>query len=193
MHYVYWLIVLISVLQGKSFLPKLQVNKLRFRELTWFTESMWLVCVEHKIHTPDGLLPTYHVFPLLYSLFKSPIILKITIFTDEENPKASAKNKSLDHLNTQFCCCSVAKACPALSLCYTISWSLHKLMSIESVMPSNHLILCHPLLLQSFWAPWSFPVSQLLASDGQSIGASWGITSRSHAFFLKLKKKIPEL
>ena len=29
------------------------------------------------------------------------------------------------------------------------SWSLLKLMSIESVMPSNHLILCHPLLLPS--------------------------------------------
>ena len=29
----------------------------------------------------------------------------------------------------------------------TNSWSLPKLMSIESVMPSNHLILCHPLLL----------------------------------------------
>ena len=28
-----------------------------------------------------------------------------------------------------------------------MSWSLFKLMSIESVMPSNHLILCHPLLL----------------------------------------------
>ena len=33
------------------------------------------------------------------------------------------------------------------SLSFTISWSLLKLMSIESVMPSNHLILCHPLLL----------------------------------------------
>ena len=31
-------------------------------------------------------------------------------------------------------------------LSITISWSLPKLMSIESVMPSNHLILCHPLL-----------------------------------------------
>ena len=30
---------------------------------------------------------------------------------------------------------------------FTISWSLLKLMSIESVMPSNHLIFCHPLLL----------------------------------------------
>ena len=31
------------------------------------------------------------------------------------------------------------------SLSFTISWSLFKLMSIESVMPSNHLILCHTL------------------------------------------------
>ena len=35
------------------------------------------------------------------------------------------------------------------SLSSTISWSLLKLMSIESVMPSNHLILCCPLLLPS--------------------------------------------
>ena len=33
--------------------------------------------------------------------------------------------------------------------CFTISQSLLKLMSIELVMPSNHLILCHPLLLLS--------------------------------------------
>ena len=35
------------------------------------------------------------------------------------------------------------------SLSFTISWSLLKLMSIESVMPSNHLILCCPLLMPS--------------------------------------------
>ena len=52
--------------------------------------------------------------------------------------------------------------------------SLLKLMSIELVMPSNHLILCHPLLplLQSFPASGSFPMSQLFASGGQSIGVS---------------------
>ena len=33
------------------------------------------------------------------------------------------------------------------SLSFTISWSLLKLMLLESVMPSNHLILCRPLLL----------------------------------------------
>ena len=51
---------------------------------------------------------------------------------------------------------SVAQQCPTLStprtaacqgsLSITNSWSLLRLMSIESVMPSNHLILCHPLL-----------------------------------------------
>ena len=47
-------------------------------------------------------------------------------------------------------------------------------MSIESVMPSNHLILCHPLSSrpQSSPASGSSPVSQLFASGGQSIGAS---------------------
>ena len=33
------------------------------------------------------------------------------------------------------------------SLSFTVSWSLLKLMSVESLMPSNHLILCCPLLL----------------------------------------------
>ena len=35
------------------------------------------------------------------------------------------------------------------SLSFTISWSVLKLMSFESMMPSNHLILCHPLLFLS--------------------------------------------
>ena len=52
--------------------------------------------------------------------------------------------------------------------------TLLKLMSVESVMPSNHLILCQPLsfCLQSFPASGSFLMSRLLASGGQSIGVS---------------------
>ena len=43
------------------------------------------------------------------------------------------------------------------SLCFSISWSFLKPMSIESVMPSNHLIVCHPLLLSSiFPSIWVF-------------------------------------
>ena len=60
------------------------------------------------------------------------------------------------------------------SLSITNSWRLLKHMSIKSVMPSNHLILCHPLFLlpQSFPASGSFPMSQFFTSSGQSIGAS---------------------
>ena len=36
-------------------------------------------------------------------------------------------------------------------LSFTISWVLLKFMSIESVIPSNHLILCHPILLLSIF------------------------------------------
>ena len=54
------------------------------------------------------------------------------------------------------CCCLVAQSCLFVtpwtagrqaSLSFIISQSLLKFMSIESVMPSSHLILCHPLLL----------------------------------------------
>ena len=56
----------------------------------------------------------------------------------------------------------------------TNSQSLLKLMSIESVMPSNHLILCRPLLLlpSIFPRSGSFQMSQFFVSGGQSIGVS---------------------
>jgi len=61
-------------------------------------------------------------------------------------------------VSLSLCCCSsVAQSRPTLCspwtakrqvpLPFTISWSLFKLMSIESLIPSNLLILCHPLLL----------------------------------------------
>ena len=63
-----------------------------------------------------------------------------------------------DEREAGSCCCSVAKSCPTLwdpwtaahqaSLSLTISQSLPKFTSIESVMPSNYLILCYPLLLR---------------------------------------------
>ena len=64
-------------------------------------------------------------------------------------------------------------ACQA-SLSITNSQSLLKLMFIESVILSNHLILCHPLLLlpSIFPASRSFQMSQLFASGGQSTGVS---------------------
>ena len=64
-------------------------------------------------------------------------------------------------------------ACQA-SLSITNSWSLLKFTSIESVMASNHLILCPSFssCLQSFPASGSFPMNQFFTSGGQSIGVS---------------------
>ena len=47
------------------------------------------------------------------------------------------------------------------SLSITISWSLPKLISIESVMPSNHLVLCRPLLL----LPSIFPSIRVFSNE----------------------------
>ena len=56
-----------------------------------------------------------------------------------------------------------------VSLSFILSQSLLKLMFIESIKPSNHLILCWPLFLLPSVFPKirSFPVSQLLASGSQ--------------------------
>ena len=61
-----------------------------------------------------------------------------------------------------------------VSLSITNSRSLLKLMSIESVMPSNHHLLCRPLLLlpSIFPSLKSFPMNQLFTSGGPSIGVS---------------------
>ena len=45
--------------------------------------------------------------------------------------------------------------------CPSLSWSLVKLTSIESVRPSNHLILCHPLLL----LPSTFPSVRVVSNN----------------------------
>ena len=66
--------------------------------------------------------------------------------------------------------CSISKSCPTLckpidnstpGFPLTISGSLLKLMSIELVMPSNHLILCHPLLL----LPSIFPSIRVFSNE----------------------------
>ena len=75
-------------------------------------------------------------------------------------------------------CYSVAQSCPTLCnmmaccmpifLSFTISQSLLKLMSIELMMPSNHFILCHPLLL----LPSIFPSIRVF-SNGTALCIRW--------------------
>ena len=59
-------------------------------------------------------------------------------------------------------------AVPQASLSFTISWSLPKLMSVESVMLSNHPILCHPLLLP----PSIFPSIRVFSNES-TLHISW--------------------
>ena len=77
----------------------------------------------------------------------------------------------IHHIASFSCCCSVVQPC--LTLCnlmncsisgplsFTISQSLFKLMSFESVMPSNHLMLCHLLLL----LPSIFPSIRVFSNE----------------------------
>ena len=106
--------------------------------------------------------------------------------------------------SASICCCSVVQSCPQsrpittlgllvvavhccvqifatpwiaarqASLSITNSQSLLKLMSVESVMPSNHLILCRPLLLLPpiFPSIRVFSNESVLCISGQRIGAS---------------------
>ena len=72
---------------------------------------------------------------------------------------------------TPILCCSVAQSCPTLcepwtaalqaSLSITNSQSLLKLVSIKTVMPSNHIIFCCPLLL----LPSIFPRIRVFSNE----------------------------
>ena len=124
-------------------------------------------------------------------ILASPHILKSTKILHGDNcfslqADASRDQQTFSRKNMYLVarCCSVTKSCLALwdlrtaacqaFLSFTISQSLFNFMFIESGMPSNHLILCCPLLflLQSFPASGSFPMNWLFTSGGQSIGAS---------------------
>ena len=69
--------------------------------------------------------------------------------------------------------CDPVTAARQASLSITNSRSMLKLMSIEQVMPSSHLILCHPLLLPStFPSVRVFPNESVIRIKCQSVGVS---------------------
>ena len=95
------------------------------------------------------------------------------------------------------CCCSVTQLCPTLCnpmdcsmpgfLSITNSQSLLKLMSIKSVMPSNHLILCHPRFLQ----PSVFPSIRVFSNES-ALRMRWP-KYWSFSFSIIPSKEIPGL
>ena len=87
------------------------------------------------------------------------------------NPICKAQFSSVAQ-TFQALCDPMICVCQAF-LSITNTWSSFKLMSINSVIPSENLILCHPLLLLPLIFPsGSFLMSQLFATGGQSFGAS---------------------
>ena len=110
------------------------------------------------------------LFLLLFAIrcFLSPAYLRL--LTNFNRPLLSSI-QSLSHVRLFVTPWTTAHQA---SLSITNSWSLPKPMSIESVMPSNHLILCSPILLlpSIFPVSGSFQMSQFFTSGGQSIGVS---------------------
>ena len=72
--------------------------------------------------------------------------------------RLSQSVQSLSHVRPFAAQCIAARQA---SLSITNSWSLFKLTSVELVMPSNHLILCHPLLL----LPSIFPRIRVFSNE----------------------------
>ena len=110
----------------------------------------------------------YNILPLSIALEKSEIT-QIFFFFNSTLPVFSSA-QSLSHV--WLFVTPWTATCQA-SLSITNSWSLLKLMSIESVMPSNHLILCLPVLgplkrlfdvQRSYCHTWSLVTSSRLYS-----------------------------
>ena len=102
---------------------------------------------------PPGDLPNPGIQP------RSPPFRQILYHLSHQGRLRKASVSSV----TQSCltlCDPMNHSMPG-SLSITNSWSLLKLMSIESVMPSNHLILCHPLLL----LPSIFPSIRVFSNE----------------------------
>ena len=105
-------------------------------------------------------LPILSIYPSI--LFVYPLNLPIFICL----PILSIYLHCIPAYLSSYCCCVWLFVTPwtathQASLSFTISQSLFKLISFESVMPSNHLILCHPLLL----LPSIFPSIRVFFSE----------------------------
>ena len=125
-----------------------------------------------KLTSMKSVMPSSHLILCHPLLLLPPIPPTIRDFSNESTLLMSKQHYILGSVH------SVAQSSLTLqhqvSLSITKSWSLPKFMSIESVMPSNHLTSVIPFSSypQSFSSSGSFQMSQLFASCGQSIGVS---------------------
>ena len=134
------------------------------RPTSWLADGHFLTVSSHKAKR-ESKLPGHQAFILW------PHLTLITSLPQMQSHWEFSSDQPLSRVRL-FVTPWIA-ACQA-SLSITNSRSSLKLMCIESVMPSSHLILCRPLLLlpPSLPASESFPMSQLFTWGGQSTGVS---------------------
>ena len=121
----------------------------------------------HKLMSTESVMPSNNLI-LCRPLLPLSIFPSIRVFSNKSGLLISSV-QSLSHVRLFATPWTAARQA---SLSSTISRSLLKLMSVESVIPSNYLILCHLLLLLPFPASGSFPMSQFFELGGQSIRVS---------------------
>ena len=129
----------------------------------------------------QGTVIKYHFTSTRKAVIKSQIIISAVKDVKCEFSYSIGQIKSYQSLSRVWLFATPWIATHQASLSITNSQSSLRLMSIESVMPSSHLILCPPLLLLPPILPSirreaskvdSFPMSQLFAWGGQSTGVS---------------------
>ena len=113
--------------------------------------SIRVCCNKSALHIRG---PKYWSFSISPSSEYSGLISRL----EEE---AKNNNRSVQSLSHVHLFVTPWTAAHQASLSFTTSCSLLKLMSIESVMPSNHLLLCHPPLL----LPSIFPSIRVFSSE----------------------------
>ena len=134
--------------------------------LLFLSLYFWLLCL--YLTWEPGSLPSF--FYLLRSSFQ-PHGCHYHIYTNKTKFKFSVSPSCPGTSIWMFChCCSLSPvwlfattwtAARQASLSFTTSWALFKPMSTESVIPSNHLILCRPLLL----LPSIFPSIRIFSNE----------------------------
>ena len=124
-----------------------------------------VVHLQQRLRQPPGALAT------------GSRILKGTFLLWATESQLLSQFSSVQSLSRVRLFATPGAAARQASLSITIFRSLLKLTSIESAMPSNHLILCCPFssCLQSFPASGSFLMSQLFASGGQTTISMLGL------------------
>ena len=122
-------------------------------EMTIFNVHLMEPYLIHKSHSLF-LRPTWS-HQSSFSITRGHFILRTRYCTQTTTIHTAISHSRLQNCIAITLLLLITKLCPTLfdpmnystSGCFTISRSLLKLMSIELVMPSNHLILCRPLLL----------------------------------------------